>query len=149
MKHASEKLWHVAVHAPHAFVMCVRLRVGGQSGVTLGALRVVVLFPLHGPTLATMHLVTAQTTHAPFETGALRLSRAIVVEAGKTSVGEKARAIVVLRNGYCAKRNSRIVVDRVAPGVLVVAAAAGRQDPFGIKVFLRLQQPSRRPITCG
>ena len=103
MKHASEKPWHVAVHTAHGFVMCVRLRVGSQSGVTLGTLRVVVLFPLHGPTLTTVHLVTAQTTHAPFETGTLRLSRAIVVEAGKTSVGEKARAVVVLRNRNCAK----------------------------------------------
>ena len=51
--------------------MCVRLRVGSQSGVTLGTLRVIVLFPLHSPTLATVHPATAQTTHAPFETGAL------------------------------------------------------------------------------
>jgi len=49
----------MAIHASHGFVMSVTLRAGRQFGVALRALRVVVFFPPHGPTLAAMHLVTA------------------------------------------------------------------------------------------
>src|SRR5262245_28517114 len=130
----------MTIDATNLLVVCMGLWAGNELSMALSTLCVIVLFPAHCPSFATVHLVTAQTTHAAFEiAGALGLRRAVVVQTRETPVGKESQAVVVLRNGNLVETDTWIFVDCVAPDVFVMTASARFQDSFSVQILLGVQ----------
>jgi hypothetical protein len=141
------QLRHVTFHATQLFVVSMRLGIRDEAGMTLATLHVSRFLPFQGSGPAAMHLMTAQTTHPTLKASALGLSRAMIVETGQAAVSEEAQPIMVSGDRDVSEWNSWIIVNRIAPIVLLMAAAATVKDSSGIEILGGMEETRRRRVT--